>query len=215
MNPFHRAAVVKDPDGCLLTEYLWSKYGVTPGVIIKHPLSFVASIKRMGFVFDWGWIRDQVDLVEDCFADEEDFLLTERGDPLEVAACVWRAVHKVLLAWAAHHPEWQVVTHEELCREPLATFRRLYDALDLPWSTRIERRIVRFTSPDNPVDGRGGQLYDLRRDAAHIFRARVASLSAEERQMVRRCTEDVAQRLYGPDAFDVDVSCAAADAPWS
>ena len=52
LNPFHVCAVVKDPDGCLLTEYLYGRYGVRPVICVRHPTAFVASYLHHGDPWD-------------------------------------------------------------------------------------------------------------------------------------------------------------------
>src|SRR6202007_2265727 len=42
-NPFHHSAVIKDPIGCLLTEYLLLRYRMRPVVVMRNPVGFVAS----------------------------------------------------------------------------------------------------------------------------------------------------------------------------
>jgi hypothetical protein len=41
----------------------------------------------------------------------------------------------------SQHPDWIVLEHEELCRDPVAGFRELFSVLDLEWSPRVEQAI--------------------------------------------------------------------------
>ena len=200
LNPFHTAAVIKDPIGCLLTEYMASVFPVKPVVMIRHPVPFVASLRRLGWEADLASLRRQPLLMEDYFADGDGSLGATAADPLESAAILWRALNKVLLRQASRHPQWQVVTHEEMGQRPLPTYRRLYEALGLPWSARIERLIHRSTTHAR-TEARPGRVQDFQRDSARLFEHRLAMLSPLERRRVYDLTADVALSVYDEKSF--------------
>ena len=49
LNPFHQAAIIKDPIGNLMAEYLYVAHGVKPLIVIKHPISYIASLRRVNW----------------------------------------------------------------------------------------------------------------------------------------------------------------------
>lgn len=177
LNPFHRAAVIKDPIGSLLSEYLYLHFGAKPVIVIKHPTSFIASLKRVNWWPNPSRLNDQPYLIEDYFADDADFATKEWSDPVLGAAAFWRAIHKMLLAQAAKYPDWQVVTHEQLSQEPISTFQDLYRALELPWCARIERQVTQLTQGNRSAEAKSGVVQDFRRNSSEIFRMRRDSLS--------------------------------------
>ena len=125
INPFHRAAVIKCPMGLMTTEYLYHEFNVRPVIIVRHPVSLIASLKRMEWWLSVGWFRSEPQLMEDYLADEPD--LPNRNWPdriLESADC-WRASYKVVLAQREKYPDWQILTHEELSANPVSTFPHL------------------------------------------------------------------------------------------
>jgi Sulfotransferase family len=146
LNPFHTAAIIKDPIGCLSTEFLATQFGVKPVVLIRHPVTFVASVRRLEWKTDLTNLREQPQLMQEYFADGDQSLHKDYTDPIAAAAVLWRALNKVLLQQASRHPEWKLLTHEALSQAPLDVFRGLYRDLDLPWSERIERLIARSTT---------------------------------------------------------------------
>lgn len=46
---------------------------------------------------------------------------------------------KLLERQIAAHPEWQIVSHDRLCLNPLSEFRDLFDRVGLQWSSSSER----------------------------------------------------------------------------
>ena len=204
LNPFHKAAVIKDPIANLLTEYLYLHFGVKPVIIIKHPLSLVASLKRVDWWPNLGEINEQPHLIEDYFWDEADFLNRDWSNPVLGAAAYWRAIYKVLLAQSGKYPDWQVITHEELSQAPVLVFNRLYERLDLPWSESVKDKILKQTQGNRSAQARKGRVQDFKRNSADIFRVRRDSLSAKERRAIFEVTKDVALQIYSRESFSID-----------
>ena len=204
VNPFHRASVIKDPTSKLLTEFLYSEFNVRPVIVIRHPVSLAASLKRVGWWPEMTDFREQSDLVEDYFEDELDFIHRTWSSPLLEAMAHWRATHKVLLAQAAKYSDWMILTHEETSRHPVKVFNRVYDALGLPWSSSIEKKIRQMTGRDNTTEARGGQAMDLSRDSASIFAHRRDSVSVDERRAIFDVVQDVALQIYSTESFALD-----------
>jgi len=206
LNPFSHMAVLKDPIGCLLTEFLAEEFGVKPVIVIRHPVAFVASVMRLGWTWeiDLSHLRDQPELVADHFADEPGFLATEWSDPIERAAACWRALHKVMLAQARRHRDWLVLTHEAISADPIGQFKACYDHFGLPWTMRIEKKIQAMTSSRNPSEARAGRASDFHRDSSRILALRMGYLTAPQRARVLEITCDVARAYYPPESFNLD-----------
>ncbi len=200
LNPFHTAAVIKDPIGCLLTGYLAERHGVRPVILIRHPVAVTASIKRLGWTPNLGFLEDQHDLLEDYFAPDT-LARADLSTTVRAAAWEWWALNRVILSQAAKHPDWIVVLHEDLCREPVTVYRRLYDDLDLPWSNRVEAGVRRRSSSRNPAEARRGRTQDFSRDSRSLFDLRLGMLTAEERREVFEITRDVALAVYSEESF--------------
>lgn len=203
-NPFHKAAIIKDPIGNLLSEYLYLHFGVKPVIVIKHPASFIASLKRLNWWPNPSKLNDQPYLIEDYFSDEADFLVKDWSNPILGAAAFWRVVYKVLLVQISKYPNWQVVTHEELSQEPVTIFNRLYKELELPWSESVKRKILKLTRENRSAEARKGTVQDFQRNSADIFKMRRNSLSLEERRAIFEVVEDVALQIYPRESFAID-----------
>lgn len=204
MNPFHTTAIIKDPIGNLLTEYLYVKFGVKPVIIMKHPISFVASLRRVNWTPNLNEINDQMELVSDFFDDERHKILCEYNDPLRAAAAYWRAVHKVFLAQLSKYPSWISITHEELSENPIKIFKMLYDDLGIPWSKRVEDKIIKQTQKSSSPQAKKGIVQDFNRKSADIFKTRVNELSLDERRIVFELVQDVALKIYPRSSFYLD-----------
>lgn len=195
-NPTSRHAVVKDPIGCLLTEFLARRFSMRPVVLIRHPAAFVSSYKRLGWAPQLRALRAQPELASRYFSDPG--LLDETGDPIVDAARLWTALYTVLGDQIDRNPDWIVVRHEDLNAAPVATFEQLYGRLGLPWSPRVGRRIVAMTQGSNRSEAKASKVQDFRRDSGSLLGLRLAGLSVEEHGAVVRTVAPVALRWY-PD----------------
>jgi hypothetical protein len=201
LNPFHKAAVIKDPIGCLLTEYLSASFGVKPVIVIRHPVTFVASIRRLGWEVNLEPLAGQSELVDDYFSDDPSFAAERYTDTVERGAALWRALNKVLLAQASRNPDWPVIRHEELSARPLDIMSGLYDKLDLTWSERVERMVQANTRAKGRAEAASGKVQDFKRDSAQLFALRMKMMSADERRRIFEITWDVAQEHYPKASF--------------
>jgi len=201
LNPFHTAAVIKDPIGCLLTEYLAERFKVRPVIVVRHPVPFVASTMRLGWSLDLQDLLGQPTLMEDYFADDARMGTMLNGDRLAAAALFWRALNKVLLAQAARHPDWIVITHEALNQDPVAAFRDLYVRLGLGWTERIENRVRARTGGHNKVDAGELKVQNFNWNSAELFASRSRTLTPEQRGRIFDLTRDVALGLYDEASF--------------
>jgi len=113
-------------------------------------------------------------------------------------------VYKVLLTQADKYPDWQVVTHENLCAKPVKTFGHLYETLGLPWSGRIQHKAERLTGSSNSTEARGNQAMDLQRDSAALFEKRRDSIPKVQRREISDIVKDVALDIYSRESFAID-----------
>ena len=204
LNPFHTTAVIKDPIARLVTEFLYLEFDIKPVIIVRHPVSLAASLQRLGWYPEVHEFRVQPNLIEDYLQDEEDLLRRSWPNRLLEAMVAWRLTYKVLLRQAAKHEGWQIVTHEELSREPVMVAKRLYGALGLPWSERVADKVRAWTDSSNPAKARKGRVQDFNRDSAKIFKTRRDSVPVKTRREIFDIVKDVALELYLRESFAID-----------
>jgi len=203
LNIFHNSAVIKDPIGSLITEHLYLNYNIKPVIVIKHPASFIASLKRVNWWPTLSELSDQQSLTEDYFSDEPNYLYQKWSEPYLEAAAFWRVIYKILLTQAQKYPDWQIITHEDLSLSPISTFQSLYERLNLSWSSKVENKIRSLTQSPMAGDVKKGTVQDFKRNSASIFETRRDSLSIEERKNILDIVGDVSSQIYSPETFAV------------
>ena len=207
LNPFSEIAVIKDPIGSLLTNYLSSTFGVLPVILVRHPVAFVASFLKVWQLEEWqhdfSFIRNQPELIEDYFSNELERIYEAEKSPLTRVAMLWRVLNKVLLSQAESAGVPLIYRHEDISDNPVPHFRELFCKLEIPWTSRAESLIKKRTSSSNKAESRQGRVQDLNRNSSKIFELRKNMLSREEREKVFEITKDVALGYYDEASFSI------------
>ncbi|PSB09556.1 hypothetical protein C7B62_12750 [Pleurocapsa sp. CCALA 161] len=204
LNPLHEAAIIKDPTGIFLTEYLYLNYGVKPVIIVRHPTSLIASLKRLDWVPNLARFHDKPHLIDDYFSEERELLTKEWSNSIQKSSVHWKAAYKVMLEQASKYPDWQVVTHEDLSQKPVDVFHSLYEKLNLPWSESVKQKIINLTKVNKSAQARQGKVQDFKRNSAKIFDMYRQSLTIVERQEIFEIVKDVALQVYTEKSFALD-----------
>ena len=73
------------------------------------------------------------------------------------------------------HPDWRLVTHEDLCRDPVVEIRGVFDDLGLVWTDDVERFLHTSNRP-----GEGLQPVRVTTEQPHRWRKRLSSAEVDE-----------------------------------
>ncbi len=197
LNPFHSAAVIKDPIGCLMTEYLARQYGVIPVVVFRHPLSFVASTLRLGWDLSLDPVVRQERLVRRFFnaADLELIEKYRHGTHIQRAAVLWRLINTVLLEFKNSQINLLAVTHEDICANPMDEFSRIFAHVGLPLTDRIATKIDVYTKGSRR-EARRGVVQDFKRDSSTINSQRLQLLQTGEADQILEIAGPVVHQTH-------------------
>lgn len=128
------------------TLWLADNFELQVVVLLRNPYSIAHSIHRKWPDAVLGDGVFQSHFVDECLRGYEDSL--SRADtPFEKLGARIGAYYKSILEAAERNPSWIVISHEELCSDPLKGFRELYRQCDLEWSPRIEAYIQSTNQP--------------------------------------------------------------------
>jgi hypothetical protein len=200
-----RRLLLKDPLALFSAEWLARRFGFRVVVLIRHPASFVSSIVRLNWGFDYerNWLAQPL-LMDDLLAGYEGRFSGYHGeeDLVGEGIVVWSALYDVVSRYRERHPDWTFLRYEDIARDPLAGFGSLYRELGLTWSHKVADEIGRFSSSDNPGDVTPQRKHDIKRDsraAADTWRTR---LTADQIARVRTETEPVWRRFYADEEWE-------------
>lgn len=182
--------LLKDPLALLSAGWMYERYGLRVVCMVRSPLGFVASLKKMGWRFDFRELASQELLMREVLHPFEGEILKaceNPGDIVEEGSLLWNVLHFVILEYRRRYTSWSFVRYEDLATDPLPGFRSLYDRLGLRMDDGIERTIKAHTSDVNPVEVDGGHYRP--RDAKGSLDNWRSRLSAEEAERVTLRTQ--------------------------
>jgi O-antigen/teichoic acid export membrane protein len=165
--------VAKTIYGLFSLDWIAGRYQPRVVVVQRHPLNVVSSWRAIDFP------------LFDLAARGEILSRFVRPLGLEPPAPSWSQLQRIawhvgllttVVAYAVdRHPEWLLLTHDDLCRDPRASFRDLFDRLGLPWSRGVERFLEEHNRP-----GEGREVNRLHSEARHSWLHRLSAAEVSE-----------------------------------
>lgn len=194
-----RRLLLKDPLALFSTEWLADRFGMWPVVLVRHPASFVSSITRLGWGFDYerNWLAQPL-LMDGLLSGYEERFAGYRGeeDLVGEGIVVWNAMYDVVSGYRDRHPGWSVLRYEDIAARPVESFRSLYEKLGLSFGRGVEAKIVAHSSAGNAGGASTRDRHQIRRDSLAAASAWRLRLTPDEIDRVRVGTEDVWRRFY-------------------
>lgn len=194
--------LLKDPLALLSAEWLAERFGMHVIVLVRHPASFVSSIKRLkwGFDYERNWLAQPL-LMKNLMTGYEEKLSGYRGevDLVGEGIVIWRALYDVISQYRDRHPGWSIVRYEDLAAEPLTVFRTLYDSAGLSWNRSVESEITEFSRGGRAEDESAAGRHQIKRDSRAAARAWKTRLSEDEIERIRVGTDPVWRGFYTDD----------------
>ena len=120
-------------------------------------------------------------------------------DVLGQAALLWKLIYRSVHATCAQNPDFIIVRHEDLSRDPIPGYRALYQSLGLDFTPRVEKIILNSSSSENPEELSRKKVHGVRLDSRANLDNWKKRLTTEEIERVRVMTENVST-LYYSDA---------------
>ncbi|MGH9037822.1 MAG: sulfotransferase [Acidimicrobiia bacterium] len=190
-RPTERATVlVKSVHAPLALEWIASRCRPRVLLVQRHPLNVIASWGQLG----WGGLRiDRHPLVQERYVRPLGITPLDPGCS-HLAAVTWQIalLTVALQSAAARHPEWHVVSHEDLCADPEDGFARLCTTLGLDWGDGGRRFLAASNRP-----GTGTTTFRVAADQPERWRHRLDDSQVREVRKVLdgfplpSCAEDV------------------------
>jgi len=193
-NIFNKRPLLKDPIAIMSAEWLYKTFDIDVIVLIRHPASFVSSLKKMKWKFQFSNLLKQEELMREklCpFKDEiENFTINEK-DIIDQAILLWRIIYYVVKEYRKKYPNWIFKRHEDLAKNPVEGFRGIYKKIGLNYTKSIENKITEYSSLKNPKEVSIKQAGNIKRNSKSqvaIFKKR---LSAREIEYIKEKTKDI------------------------
>ncbi|MBP9827218.1 sulfotransferase [Candidatus Saccharibacteria bacterium] len=194
-DPRVKRYVLKDPTATLLTEYFMENPRLRVIYTLRHPCGVVASHQRLGWtgtpIHDFLSRPALFRLLSPDTQAVQGRTLSE----VEGLAWYWRAVNEIVLRSAVAHPDMPIVSHESFSRDPISVVRRLFALHNIPFSAKVEQKLVQLTGADNPVDPTNNDIHVLKRNSRANIDRWQKLLSKQDQATIQEICEPVYQKI--------------------
>lgn len=192
----HARALFKDPFALFSIPWFARRLEADVVVVVRAPLAIVGSTKRLDWGFDTRSLLAQPLLLRDRLEPDRAALEEPPTNIVDQAALLWQLLHAAVRDYARELPQVRVVRHEDLSRDPIREFQRLYEALELAFGPRARREVERTTSDRNPSETEPERPDSIELDSRANLEAWKRRLTPDEVERVQRETDDVARAFY-------------------
>ncbi len=193
-------ALLKDPFAVFSTPWFAKRLNCKVVIAVRHPAAFASSLKRLDWPFDFQDLLDQPLLMRDHlepFRTEMESI--EQNDVIGQASLLWRVIYRAVHAVHELNPEFVVIRHEDLARDPIPGYRALYTMLGLEFTPRVEKIILNSSSSENPRELSRRKVHTIKLDSRASVDNWKKRLTAEEIERIHKMTQEVSS-LYYSDA---------------
>ena len=196
---FNKRPLLKDPIAIMSAEWLYKTFDMDVIVLIRHPASFISSLKRLKWKFQFSNLFKQEELMREKlypFKEEiKNYTINEK-DIIDQAILLWRIIYYVVKEYRNKYPDWIFKRHEDLAKNPVEGFRSIYKKIGLNCTKSIENKIAECSSLKNPKEVSIKQAGNIKRNSksqVDIFKKR---LSVKKIEYVKEKTKDIWTYFY-------------------
>jgi len=195
-------ALIKDPFAVFSAQWFAKKLNCRVVVTVRHPAAFASSLQRLGWSFDFNDLLNQPLLMRDHLEKYRDEMSTMKvDDVIGQASLLWKMIYASVHAIRVLNPDFLVVRHEDLSRQPVNGYRDLYSKLDLEFSPRVQKFIEDSSSSDNPVEPSRRKVHSVKLDSLANIKNWKKRLSEEDVRRIREMTEEASHLYYSDEEW--------------
>ena len=195
--------LLKDPFAVFSIPWFAKKLNCKVVVTVRHPAGFASSLQRLGWNFDFKDLLNQPLLMRDHLeAYREPMLSIKPDDVIGQASLLWKMIYAVVQKFHQMNPEWIVLRHEDLSRDPVNRYRELYSTLGLDFTKRVEKFIVNSSSSENPSELSLKKTHSVKMDSLATIKNWRKRLSEEELKRIREITGETAELYYSKEDWE-------------
>lgn len=195
-------ALIKDPFALFSCPWFSQRLNCRVVITARHPGGFVSSLKRLGWNFDFDNFLNQPLFMRDHLADDRAAMESmPKDDIVGQAALLWKFIYRFVHSTRKLFPQFDVVRHEDLSRDPLGGFQALYAKLGLDFTERVRNIVQNSSSSENPARLAKNRTHSVKLDSRASLDNWKKILSPEEITRVRKITEGVSESFYSEEEW--------------
>jgi hypothetical protein len=186
--------VWKDPIACLSTAALVDRHHIPVVVTVRPAAAVAASYKRLQWNPGVASVLDSLAQVGIEFPQLRQRWAGHAREPAVGAALLWTVLYTTLMQWAESQPLIRFLSLQTSLDDPVPVYRDLYGWLELPWSDRVERALLREARKGRTAPSAHLQPLPAR---AHIGRRRLDEVNTYGRKLLTTTETDMIEEMTG------------------
>jgi len=194
-----RRALLKDPFAVLSVPWFISALDSQVVIMVRHPIPFVSSLKRLGWSFDFNHLLNQPLLMRDHYEEfRSDMVHTKQNeqDIVGQGILLWRMIYTLVHQYQTQGVDIQLIRHEDISQRPLPIFEEIYQQLGISFSQQIEENIIMSTQTSNPNEIAQYDEHAVRLNSLENLRNWKTRLTDLEIDRIVKGTRDVVKDFY-------------------
>lgn len=194
-----RRALLKDPFAVLSVPWFISALDSQVVIMVRHPIPFVSSLKRLGWSFDFNHLLNQPLLMRDHYEPfRSDMVHTKQNeqDIVGQGILLWRMIYTLVHQYQTQGVDIQLIRHEDISQRPLPIFEEIYQQLGISFSQQIEENIIMSTQTSNPNEIAQYDEHAVRLNSLANLRNWKKRLTDLEIDRIVKGTRDVVKDFY-------------------
>ena len=189
--------LLKDPFAVFSTPWFARTLHFKVVMTVRHPAAVASSLKRLSWSFDFRDLLSQPLLMRDYLEPYRDEMQSvQPEDVISQAALLWKMIYRSVRTVEERNPDFIVVRHEDISRDPVPGYRNIYSSLQLELTPRVEKIILNSSRSGNPRELSRKKTHDVRMDSRASVRNWKKRLTDEEIARIREITGDVSLLYY-------------------
>jgi len=194
-----RRALLKDPFAVLSVPWFRSALDSQVVIMVRHPIPFVSSLKRLGWNFDFNHLLDQPLLMRDHYEPFRSEMVHTNQNEQDIVGqgiLLWRMIYTLVHQYKTQGVDIQLIRHEDLSQRPLPIFETIYQQLGITFSQQIEEKIIISTQTSNPNEVAEYDEHAVRVNSLANLRNWKRRLTDLEVDRIVNGTRDVVKEFY-------------------
>ncbi|MBK9925619.1 MAG: sulfotransferase [Anaerolineales bacterium] len=195
-------ALVKDPFAVFSTPWFAKKLNCKVVITVRHPAAFAGSLQRLDWSFDFNDLLGQPLLMRDHLEIyRNEMQAVKKDDIIGQASLLWKMIYASVHSTRKLNPDFIVVRHEDISRDPINGYRDLYAKLGLDFSSRVEQFILNSSSSENPKELSKKKTHSVKLDSAANIKSWKKRMPEETVKRIREITDDVSRLYYSDEEW--------------
>lgn len=195
--PSKGRVLVKDPIALISAPWLAQFLNAEVLITVRHPAAFAGSLKVANWTHPFEHFDRQETLMKTFlspFRDQVKSFAERKRDIIDQAILLWNILYYAVHRYRQQYPDWVVVRHEDISRNPVGEFQGLFERFGLFFSESTAQQVLCSTS--------GSQQSLLARNAVENIHSWKERLTRQEILRIRKGTEQIAGLFYGNEEWD-------------